>query len=48
MGGSGWSCSRSRYSGRFCRVVLQHPGGLFTKDIPLRENDVVLLELKKL
>jgi len=28
--------------------VLQHEGGLFTKDIPLRENDVVLVELKKL
>ena len=30
------------------QVVLKHAGGLFTKDIPLRENDVVLVELKRI
>ena len=28
--------------------VLKHPGGTFNQAIPLRENDVVLVELKKL
>jgi hypothetical protein len=30
------------------QVVVKHPGGLFTKDLPLRQNDVVLVELRKL
>ncbi len=28
--------------------VLKHPGGAFSKEIPLRENDVVLVQLKRL
>jgi hypothetical protein len=27
---------------------VKHPGGLFTKDLPLRQNDVFLVELRKL
>jgi xylan 1,4-beta-xylosidase len=30
------------------QVMLKHPGGTFTKDFPLRENDVVLVLLRKL
>ena len=30
------------------QVVLKHAGGTFTKDFPLRENDVVLVVLRKL
>ena len=30
------------------QLVLKHPGGLFTKDLPLRQNDVYLVELRKL
>jgi xylan 1,4-beta-xylosidase len=30
------------------QVLLKHPGGLFTKDLPLRQNDVLLVELRKL
>ena len=30
------------------QVSLKHPGGLFTKDLPLRENDVLLVMLRKL
>jgi|SRR5271157_259585 len=30
------------------QVVLKHPGGTFTKDLRLRENDVVLVVLRKL
>jgi xylan 1,4-beta-xylosidase len=30
------------------QVLVKHPGGLFTKDLPLRQNDVVLVELRKL
>jgi hypothetical protein len=28
--------------------VVNHAGGTFTKTLPLRENDVWLVELKKL
>jgi xylan 1,4-beta-xylosidase len=30
------------------QVVVKHSGGLFAKDLPLRENDVVLVVLQKL
>ena len=30
------------------QLVVKHPGGTFTKDFPLRENDVVLLVLRRL
>jgi xylan 1,4-beta-xylosidase len=30
------------------QVLVKHPGGLFTKDLPLRQNDVLLVELRKL
>jgi xylan 1,4-beta-xylosidase len=30
------------------QVVVKHTGGLFVKDFPLRQNDVVLVLLKKL
>src|ERR1017187_3748547 len=30
------------------QVLVKHPGGLFTKDLPLRQNDVVLVELRRL
>ena len=30
------------------QLLVKHPGGLFTKDLPLRQNDVVLVELWKL
>jgi xylan 1,4-beta-xylosidase len=30
------------------QVVVKHPGGLFTKDLPLRQNDVLLVELRRL
>jgi xylan 1,4-beta-xylosidase len=30
------------------QIVLKHPGGTFTKDFPLHENDVVLVLLRKL
>ena len=30
------------------QVVVKHAGGLFVKDVPLRQNDVVLVMLRKL
>lgn len=30
------------------QALVKHAGGLFTKDLPLRENDVVLVVLRKL
>jgi xylan 1,4-beta-xylosidase len=30
------------------QVLVKHPGGLFTKDLPLRQNDVFLVVLRKL
>jgi xylan 1,4-beta-xylosidase len=30
------------------QVLLKHPGGPFTKDLPLRQNDVLLVTLRKL
>ena len=30
------------------QVLVKHPGGLFTKDLPLRQNDVLLVVLHKL
>jgi xylan 1,4-beta-xylosidase len=28
--------------------MVKHPGGLFSKDLPLRQNDVLLVVLRKL
>jgi len=30
------------------QVVVKHPGGLFTRDLSLRQNDVLLVVLRKL
>jgi xylan 1,4-beta-xylosidase len=30
------------------QLVVKHAGGLFVKDVPLRQNDVVLVMLKRL